>query len=294
LEIDMNFLLRYLVLVLVGTSVALYGMAWVWGLSTELAVLAASVWTVGVVWVLERYRPFRSSWRSHPTDWKTDLASAGVIIGLVDPLLKALAPLAMVGWYARLDAAPLSDWGWGAQTLLVLLWAELAKYGSHRLHHAWAPLWWLHAMHHSSTRLYVVNGLRFHPLNYVLNVAVAVLPLMLLGVSPEALLAYLALTQPVVLMQHANIDVRHGWLNRVFSTPEVHRWHHSTQASEANCNFGNALLLWDHVFRTYRPAQGFGDRRQVGLFDASARAYPASQGYVRQLVSMGKAPCCRG
>lgn len=294
----MQWIQKYLVLALVGTSVGLYALALLMGQSTELAVLVASVLTLGVVWALERRLPYRPSWckglGEANGDWKVDLASAGAIVGLVDPFLKAVAPLLLVWMYARLDEAPLlSDLGLGWQLALVVVWAELGKYLSHRLHHHWGPLWWLHAMHHSSTRLYVLNGLRFHPLNYALNFVLATLPIMLLGVSPEAIWGYLALTQPVVLMQHANIDLRHGWLNRVFSTPEVHRWHHSTHPQEANRNFGNALMLWDHLLGTYRAPEGFDDSRPVGLFAASAASYPSNGGYIRQLMSMWRAPCCR-
>lgn len=298
----MQWIQKYLVLGLVANSTALYALALHTGQPTEWAVLLASVLTLGVVWVLERQIPFRPGWRrgsgGHQGDWKVDVTSAGVIVGVVDPLLKALAPLLLVRLYAAVGApleagALLAGLSLGAQVLVVLLGAELGKYVAHRLHHRLAPLWWLHAMHHSSTRLYVLNGLRVHPLNHALNFALSVLPLMLLGASPEAIWAYLALTQPVLLLQHANIDLRHSWLNRVFSTPEVHRWHHSTHPQEANSNFGSTLMLWDHLLGTYRAAEGFDKSRQVGLFAASGASYPGSSGYVRQLMSMWQAPCCR-
>jgi sterol desaturase/sphingolipid hydroxylase (fatty acid hydroxylase superfamily) len=179
------------------------------------------------------------------------------------------------------------------QVALVLLLVEFGKYWAHRIHHTLAPLWWLHAMHHSSERLYFLNGMRFHPLNYVVNFVLSVLPVMLMGFSPEAILGYLAITQPVVLLQHANIDLRHGVLNKVFSTPEVHRWHHSTTPNEANRNFGNALLIWDHVFGTFKSEAGFDESKAVGLFSSSKTYYPATSSYVTQLLSMFRPPCCR-
>lgn len=290
----MIFIKRYLVLLLVVISVAMYGIALQIGVQTELAVLVASVLTLAAAWLFERWLPYRKEWSVNRGDLKADLTSAGVIIGLVDPLLKAAAPLAVVGLYASLNVAPIfADLAIGLQIILVLLVVEFGKYWAHRLHHQSKPLWWLHAMHHSSERLYFLNGLRFHPLNYVLNFTVAVLPVMLLGVSPEALICYLAITQPIVLLQHANIDLQHGWLNSVFSTPEAHRWHHSTNANEANRNYGNALLIWDHVFGTFKAAPGFDETKQIGLFASSKMMYPVRSGYFTQLFSMLKPPCCR-
>ena len=109
-------------------------------------------------------------------------------------------------------------------TLLI----ELGRYASHRLHHSVAALWWLHAMRHSSERLYAINNLSFHPLNYAINFAIGVVPAMLLGLSDEALLGYLAILQPVLMLQHANIDRKSGWANYVFSSNEVHRRNHSS------------------------------------------------------------------
>ena len=290
----MIWIQRYLVLMLVCISLVMYGLAWHFDIQIELAVLAASVLTLVLAWRLERWLPYRKEWRVNKGDLTTDMLSAGVIIGLVDPLMKVIAPLAVVWLYATYNAGPvLSGLALWLQIIVVLLLVELGKYWSHRLHHGLMPLWWLHAMHHSSERLYFLNGLRFHPINYVLSFAMAVLPVMLMGVSPEAILGYLAISQPVVLLQHANIDLRHGWLNRVFSTPEAHRWHHSTQSGEANRNYGNAFLIWDHVFGTFKSADGFDEAKQVGLFASSKVSYPGRSGYFTQLLSMFKPSCCR-
>lgn len=289
----MKILQRNLTLLLVAASVSAYLMALISGVRTEWAVLGSSVATIAAVWWLERRIPFREDWSRNRGDLGTDIASAGVLVGVVDPLVKALAP-ALVVWVYGAVAVPsatssLPPW---AQALSVLLIVEFGKYWSHRAHHALAPLWWLHAMHHGSERLYFLNGLRFHPLNHVLNFAASVLPAMLLGFSAEAIWAYLAFTQPIVLMQHSNIDLRQGWVNGALSTPEAHRWHHSTSPDEANRNYGSALLLWDHVFGTYKAAGGFAAGKQVGLFSASESAYPRRSGYVAQLLSMCRPPCC--
>ena len=177
------------------------------------------------------------------------------------------------------------------QVITVTLLIEFGKYWSHRLHHLQPSLWWLHAMHHSSERLYFLNNLRFHPLNYFLNSIIGLAPAMLIGFSPNAILSYLVLTQPLVLIQHANIDFKSGRANYIFSTNEAHRWHHSTMSSEANSNFGNALLIWDHIFGTFRAPDGFSKEKRVGLFFSNTN-YPAKSGYWLQIKSMFNPRCC--
>jgi ornithine lipid hydroxylase len=147
-------------------------------------------------------------------------------------------------------------------------------------------------MHHSSERLYTMNNFRYHPLNYTINFALSVFPLMLIGVPSEVLFGYMALTQPILMLQHANIDLRSGWLNYVVSTNELHRWHHSTQASEANCNYGNAFIVWDIAFRTFKYQKQSNQPASVGLFFQSA-GYPGRSGYFAQIRSMVSLQCCK-
>ncbi len=280
----------------ITVSMAAFLTARAQGVNLELVV---SVTTVGILLfalVAERWWPFRPEWNRGQGDTLTDLTSAGLLAALIDPLLKYLGPVLVVGLYAYLpwNMALYGLWElpFALQLAVVILFMEFMKYWLHRLHHQQRALWWLHAMHHSSSRLYALNNLRFHPLNYSLNVLGSLLPLMLLGAPSELILAYLAFSQPVVMWQHANLDARHGLLNYVFSTNELHRWHHSNLAQEANRNYGNALILWDLVFGTFKYHRGGNTPSQVGLFSGSAH-YPANASYGRQLISMFSAACCR-
>lgn len=263
----------------------------------ELVVLAATVATLLVSISAERLMPFQREWNKSQGDLKTDIASAAVLIGIVDPLLKYFAPLAAVSLYAAF--APESDQSvfpddasFAIQLALATLVIEFGRYWAHRLHHTNRHLWWLHAMHHSSERLYAVNNLRFHPLNYVINFSVSVFPLMLVGVPSDVLFGYMAISQPVLMLQHANIDLRNGWLNYVFSTNELHRWHHSASTAEANHNYGNCLILWDILFGTFKYLAPEKSPKRVGLF-AQSSAYPAKSGYVAQLLSPFSPQCCK-
>ena len=83
------------------------------------------------------------------------------------------------------------------------------------------------------------------------------------------------------LFQHANIVLRLGPLNWIFSMAELHRWHHSRRVEESNTNFGQNLIIWDIVFGTrFLPA----DReppRDIGI--AELPSFPMD--YWGQLMS---------
>jgi len=289
-----RFIARHLYTIAVGASLAAFLTAREFGLPLEAVVVAASVVVLVAAALLERLLPFEPAWRRSDGDTTTDAASAIVLIGLVDPLLKAAMPVlaiaALRGVGTPWRAFPIG-WPFMAQVLLALLWIEFAKYWSHRAHHRSPALWWLHALHHGSRRLYWLNNFRFHPLNHAINSLVSMLPLWLAGTPAEVLLGVAAISQPVLMLQHANLDLRSGWLNHVFSTNEVHRWHHSTQPHEANSNFGSALMLWDHVFGTFRHEAGRRRPVAVGLF-GNGGGYPSARSYLQQLRSMFSPACC--
>ena len=168
--------------------------------------VAASVVALALAAVLEWWMPYRREWNQSAGDLPTDLTSAAVLIGAVDPLLKAALPVALVALW---PAAAQADWAlrlsssapFALQVLAALLWIELAKYGAHR-------------------------------------------------------------------------------------------WHHSNRAAEANCNFGSAFLLWDHVFGTWRGVDTDRAPATIGLFSDGGQ-YPATRGYLPQLASMFGPACCR-
>jgi ornithine lipid hydroxylase len=288
---------RHLLWLSVGTSLVAFLITRAQGGPLEAVVTLCSLVVLMLAAGLERWMPHRPDWNRASGYALTDVTSAAVLLGGVDPLLKAALPVALVAlWPAAAQVDATARWANGLpfalQVVAALLWIELAKYGAHRWHHTNRGLWWLHALHHSSRRLYTLNNFRFHPLNHAINQLFAIGPLLLLGVPAEVLLACLAITQPVLMLQHANIELRSGWLNRVFSSNEAHRWHHSASVAEANCNFGSALLLWDHVFGTWRaPDTGRGPAA-IGLFGDGAH-YPATRSYLAQLGSMFGPVCCR-
>ncbi len=204
----------------------------------------------------ERLLPHRPSWNRSHGDVGTDALHA-VVSGFGTTQL--VRPVAL--YLGGLGAAALggviggswwpATWPLVGQLALALVVAELPQYWLHRWQHEYEPLWRFHAVHHSAPRLYWLNAARFHPLDLGLLYLVGYVPLVLLGCPGEVILLFALFDGVFGMLQHSNIAVRLGPLNRVFSMAEPHRWHHSRTLAEANRNYGSNLIVWDLVFGTF-------------------------------------------
>jgi sterol desaturase/sphingolipid hydroxylase (fatty acid hydroxylase superfamily) len=277
--------------VLLGPMAVLAGLLFLlWDHSArELLVSLGAVVFIAASLLLERFWPHRRTGDGVPrSEIAGDIGSFVLVFGLMDSALKWLTPFLVV---ALFPVAGLSGVNLGLQTLLVALWIEFAAWGSHWAHHRFKSLWALHAMHHSTEHLYTLNNFRFHPLNHAINHFAMLLPPLLLGTAPEAILIYSALALPVLLLQHSNVAFDFGPLNRVLNTNDLHRWHHSADPSEGTKNLGRATVIWDHVFGTYlRPDTGTGPKR-IGLFQIS-RNFPDATRFWAQLLWPFSKRCC--
>ena len=250
-------------------------------LSTHLSMaamlpawLAASIGTVvgmACVAIAERVQPFRTDWLRSHGDVGTDVCHA-MVNALVPEAVRLLCHAAFLGLGAALVARlggsiwPTQAPVW-AQLALGLLVAEFFAYWIHRAMHQRPLLWRLHAPHHSAPRLYFLNAARFHPVDVFATAVVHQGSLMVLGCPAEVLALHAAFTATHGFLQHANVDLRLGPLNWIFSMAELHRWHHSVVLEEANNNYGANLILWDIVFRSrYLPPRPEGPEH-IGISD---------------------------
>ena len=143
------------------------------------------------------------------------------------------------------------DWPLWTQACLGLVIAELPLYWAHRISHEWLPLWRFHAIHHSVTRLWILNTGRFHFVDSLLSVLGGAGLLIALGAPMEVLKWLGAITAFIGMLTHCNVQMRFGPLSCLFNTPELHRWHHSRRPEEGNTNYCQNIMLWDQVFGTY-------------------------------------------
>lgn len=212
---------------------------------------------VAIAVLLERVLPYRRDWWPRAAQARQDLAHNLVstlgVTAATRAALAASAPLAAAALAAR-AGGPLwpGHWPLPAQLALALVVKELPYYAAHRWLHSSTAGWRLHELHHDSERLYSMSSGRTHPLNVALTYGLPQLPLLLAG-APEALLVQVGVFMGVHgLLQHSNIAFRYGWLNAVFATAEIHRHHHSRRLEDSRENLGHNLMVWDHVFGTWR------------------------------------------
>ena len=224
------------------------------GTEPGLAVLPLIFATAITVAVLEQVLPYREDWRHSKDDIATD-AAHGLLSLPISTLAQPLAALVIVPvatWLAAHTGGGIwpGHWPLWGQYALALVVGELATYWVHRLQHETDLLWRFHSIHHSVPRLYWLNALRFHPVDFALNGVAATAILVPLGVTPEATALFLLGQSVHGYFQHANLQMRLGPLNWIFSMAELHRWHHSPRVEEMNHNYGQTMIVWDIVFGT--------------------------------------------
>ena len=234
--------------------------------------------------VLERALPYRPEWNRSHGDVRTDVLHLVFTGQGAQGLFLALAAgplIALSGSVSASASAPLWPSGWPAlaQLALALVLGELGHYAFHRLSHESPWVWRLHAAHHSAPRLYWLNATRFNVLDLFVLISCEALPLALLGAGVDTLGPYFAFRAVYGQLQHCNVEMRTPrWLDWLWSSPGVHRWHHSTVSREGNTNYGAVLNVWDHVFHSYfRPDAPFAGPVGIGQLPHFPRGYLAQQ-----------------
>lgn len=227
-------------------------------------------WIVLWLLLLERRLPYRREWRRNDGQIGADLGHTILNKGLVQITIIQLMSLEFFASRGSGATGALPLW---MQVVIGLVVVEFGLYWAHRLSHEWPLLWRFHAVHHSVKRLWIVNTGRFHFIDSNLSVLASIPFLLATGISMDAIVWVSAITAYIGILTHCNVAMRCGWLNYVFNTPNLHRWHHSTKLAEGNMNYGQNLLLWDQLFGTwlYKPDSeldviGIHDRMPRKLF----------------------------
>ena len=241
-------------------------------ISTYVPVLA----TAALVTILESARPHRAEWQPTREEIRTDLTFMVVVQLAFPPLMGFLFTYALIRPAAALDLPVGGLWphGWPIwiQGVLMILVVDFLRYWLHRAAHENDTLWRLHSVHHSVEQLYWLNTARFHPIEKALQMSLDSLPFLLMQVDARVLALYYVAYATNGFFQHCNIRLRYGPLNYVVGSAETHRWHHSRQPRESNANYGNTVIIWDVLFRTwYLPTER--EVESLGLQDPS---YPKS------------------
>lgn len=188
--------------------------------------------------------------------WSNNLA----LVALDTALVRVVFPVLAVGLAFRAEAL-----GWGLMNaveipywlavLVAFLLLDLAIYLQHVVFHAVPALWRLHRMHHADLEFDVTTGVRFHPVEILLSMAIKMGVVAAIGAPPVAVLLFEVVLNATSLFNHSNVEIpcRIDRILRLFVvTPDMHRVHHSVHPSETNSNFGFNLPWWDRLLGTYR------------------------------------------
>jgi sterol desaturase/sphingolipid hydroxylase (fatty acid hydroxylase superfamily) len=219
--------------------------------------------------ILERLLPWSEGWIGSRRDVHVD-AALFVTRLLTSPLVTISAVWVtafLAGWLSTKTGSAIwpSHWNLFGQAVLALIVGDFFNYWVHRAYHEYPLLWRLHATHHSATRLYFFNAFRNHPLDTGISEFVAAAVFVLLGAPFEALAARAVARTILAYFQHCNLDVRLGFLEYIFCAPKNHRWHHAIDPAEGNHNYGNDIMLWDHVFGTFYLPEDREPSTEIGL-----------------------------
>jgi sterol desaturase/sphingolipid hydroxylase (fatty acid hydroxylase superfamily) len=221
-----------------------------------------------LVW--ELLAPRRRRTVRRPLRWSGNLG----LVALDTLLVRLVIPVGAVGM-----AFLAAERGWGVLNNLTLpLWLavalsfvvlDLVIYLQHVMFHAVPALWRLHMVHHADLDFDTTTGVRFHPIEILLSMAIKLGAVVLLGAPAVAVLLFEMALNATSLFNHGNVRLP-AWLDRalrlIVVTPEMHRVHHSVRPHETNSNFGFNLPWWDFLLGTYRaqPTDGH-EQMTIGL-----------------------------
>jgi len=233
-----------------------------------LVRLGVFLGALGLLLMLERVRP----WRRGPLGARRWVPNLGLAV-LGSLLVRATVPAAAVGAAAWAEARGIGLFPalglpvWLAfPASMVLL--DLLVYWQHRWTHVVPALWRLHRVHHADPEMDATTGLRFHPVEILLSMALKMAAVAALGAPPAAVLAFEVVLNATAMFNHADISlprVMERWLRLVLVTPEMHRTHHSEVRAETDSCYGFCLPWWDRLFGSYRAAPAAGEAVVIGV-----------------------------
>lgn len=178
--------------------------------------------------------------------------------GLV--LARLIVPAGLVGLAYWAGEAEFGLFQWvkaplWTQAVIGYVLFDFAVWAQHVAMHRVDFLWRFHRVHHADPDFDVMTALRFHPGEILISLAWKGAVVVLIGAPPIMVLWYEVILNVGAMFNHSNLHLPIALdriLRRFFVTPDMHRVHHSTDHTEANCNFGFFLPWWDRLFGVYQ------------------------------------------
>ncbi len=221
-------------------------LAWLAGLATGFAVLTRLFpCNPGMYWWKDR--------RAVVTD---------IAYWFLTPLIVLVGRVAMLAgalWVVFGGDSPpitfVTAWPLWLQVIAVVVLQDVMLYWLHRAFHT-SVGWSFHAVHHSPQVLDWFSLARFHPVNQLLQFALADVVVVLMGFPLSVLIALAPFNLVYSAMTHANLNWTFGPFKYVLASPVFHRWHHTSEAEGLNKNFAPTLPVLDLIFGTFHMPAG--------------------------------------
>jgi sterol desaturase/sphingolipid hydroxylase (fatty acid hydroxylase superfamily) len=227
------------------------------------------------LFILERARPHERQWLRKDGQMAPDLAHTLLTKVMVEVCIITLTTVGIMKGTENFQSTGFwpGIWPMPAQVLLGLVVLEFGLYWAHRLGHEWMLFWRFHALHHSSVRLWFFNTGRFHFVDTIKSMLFG-MPILILAGAPGVVFFWgSSITAFIGILTHCNVQMRFGWLNYVFNTPVLHRWHHSMDLREGNKNYGENLVCWDLLFGTFFDDAERRPPAEIGIKEAMPRTF---------------------
>ena len=218
--------------------------------------LGAFIVMLCIMSLWERLAPRRSLIVSRRVRWFGNLG----ILAIDNILVRILFTVLPIEMAARAEGA-----GWGIlnvvalpfwlKVLLGIILLDLSIYLQHVMLHAVPIFWRLHMMHHADIDFDFTTGVRFHPIEILLSLAIKLAAVVIIGPTPLAVLLFEIALNASSMFNHGNVRLPlpvDRILRLLIVTPDMHRVHHSVIPKETNSNFGFNFPWWDRLTGTYR------------------------------------------
>ncbi len=138
-------------------------------------------------------------------------------------------------------------WLW----ILILIVQDFGFYWHHRLSHKIRLFWTGHVNHHSATHLSFAVALRQGWFEIIYR-DIWYIPFILIGFHPIMIAMMHQINLIYQFWPHTNAIGKLGWFDKIFNSPSNHRVHHSRKIEDLDKNYGGILMIWDHLFGTYK------------------------------------------
>lgn len=230
---------------------------------------------IALIAILERVQPYEPDWNNDHGDTVVDVFHAAFSLTLIFAVVELVVlsrSLLPLPWDDLQILWP-HEWPLWTQILMAGAIIDFGLWFMHWLSHKNHFLWRLHALHHSSERLYWLNGERRHPLSAVLLASPGLLIAVFLGAPASVIGCWFAVIAVHLAFQHSNLDYSVGVFRQVIGVAEIHRWHHKREYEDAQVNFGEFWMIWDQLFRTFKYAKNGVRVGEVGMREDMPRRY---------------------